>query len=274
MAHSKYPVSAPESTALTPFAFEDNAVRVEIVGDEPWFCAMDVGPCLAMSPRGARAATEGLDADQKGGISIATPGGRQSLTFLSESGLYAMIMQSRKPEAKRFQRWVTGEVLPAIRKTGRYEAAPVDDEAFLAKAVLIATSKITALESTVASQAETIAVQEPAYELSQVRCQGKLHESTSACWRASMGRRKLTRAVRQLMKDKLWKETRRGWEWRSHYVIRGWGTTVENDYGAGITDEPVWYETGRLSLPLWMREQDRQLTLSSPGPATSSARVA
>jgi len=63
-----------------------------------------------------------LDDDEKGVVSNDTPGGQQEMTTINESGLYSLILSSRKPEARAFKRWVTHEVLPAIRKTGRYES--------------------------------------------------------------------------------------------------------------------------------------------------------
>jgi prophage antirepressor-like protein len=68
-----------------------------------------------------------LDEDEKGVHSMDTPGGRQNLTIVSESGLYSLILRSRKAEAKQFKRWITREVLPSIRKTGSY-SAPVSKE--------------------------------------------------------------------------------------------------------------------------------------------------
>ena len=67
-------------------------------------------------------ALERLDDDEKGVSSIDTLGGNQQLSTINESGLYSLILTSRKPEAKKFKKWVTAEVLPAIRKTGRYVA--------------------------------------------------------------------------------------------------------------------------------------------------------
>jgi len=65
-----------------------------------------------------------LDDDEKGVVSNDTPGGQQEMTTINESGLYSLILSSRKPEARAFKRWVTHEVLPTIRKTCRYSTAP------------------------------------------------------------------------------------------------------------------------------------------------------
>lgn len=107
-------------TEITPFAFDDAAVRVITIGAEPWFVAADVLTALELD----RKALERLDDDEKGVNSIHTPGGRQDMVTINEPGLYSLIMGSRKSNAKRFKKWVTSEVLPAIRKTGSYSIAP------------------------------------------------------------------------------------------------------------------------------------------------------
>lgn len=86
---------------------------------EPWFVAKDV--CDALEIENSRNATARLDEDEKGVSIVRTPSGEQQMTIVRESGLYNLIFQSRKPEAKAFRKWVTSEVLPSIRKTGRYE---------------------------------------------------------------------------------------------------------------------------------------------------------
>ena len=107
------------------FTFNENnkPIRVELVDGEPWFVAKDV--CDALTLENSRKATASLDDDEKGVSPIVTPSGTQQMTIVNESGLYNLIFQSRKPEAKKFRKWVTGEVLPSIRKTGRYEASTV-----------------------------------------------------------------------------------------------------------------------------------------------------
>lgn len=107
------------STAITPFNFNEHAVRVIQIEDAPWFVATDVAESLGYkSPKDAASY---LDDDEKGSAIVRTPGGDQKLTVINESGLYALVLRSRKPEARKFAKWVTSEVLPAIRKTGKYE---------------------------------------------------------------------------------------------------------------------------------------------------------
>lgn len=106
---------------LSVFSFEKSPVRTILVSGAPWFSSADVGKILQLS--NIRASVALLDDDEKGVNTIDTPGGKQEISIVSESGLYALIFKSRRPEAKKFRRWVTSEVLPAIRKTGSYSAA-------------------------------------------------------------------------------------------------------------------------------------------------------
>ena len=107
---------------ITPFHFGDQQVRV-ISDDhgEPWFVAADVCRVLALSkPENAYGR---LDDDEKDTLIVGTLGGQQEMVTINESGLYSLILTSRKPEAKKFKKWVTSEVLPSIRRTGAYAAA-------------------------------------------------------------------------------------------------------------------------------------------------------
>ena len=97
------------------FSFEGNKVRTLRLDDEPWFVAPDVTKILDMS--NTTVALSRLDEDERSKFNL----GRQGNTnIVNEYGLYKLILASRKPNAKKFQRWVTHEVLPAIRKHGAY----------------------------------------------------------------------------------------------------------------------------------------------------------
>lgn len=101
--------------------FENHNIRLLLIGDEPWFVANDVSAALLYSE--ASAMTRHLDEDEKGLSNVQTPGGEQEMLVINESGLFSAILRSRKPEAKRFKKWVTGEVLPSLRKHGSYSIA-------------------------------------------------------------------------------------------------------------------------------------------------------
>ena len=109
-----------QAAAVAPaeFTFGGRAIRVIQRDGESWFVATDVATALGYaSPKDA---AEHLDADEKGSAIARTPGGEQRVTVINESGLYALVLRSRKPEARKFAKWVTSEVLPSIRKTGAY----------------------------------------------------------------------------------------------------------------------------------------------------------
>ncbi len=124
-------------------AFENAAfgtIRAMSDGGEPWFVAKDVCDALGLSNTSVSVAA--LDDDERTKFNL----GRQGNTnMVSEPGFYKLVMRSRKPEAKQFQRWVTHEVLPAIRKTGGYLAAKPDEtpEEIMARALLVANDTMT-----------------------------------------------------------------------------------------------------------------------------------
>ncbi len=97
-------------------------IRVIDREGEPWFIAVDVCRALDIS----RTQTRRLDDDEKGVHLTHTPSGDQEMTIINEPGLYSLVLGSRKPEAKAFKRWVTHEVLPAIRQNGYYALMPVE----------------------------------------------------------------------------------------------------------------------------------------------------
>lgn len=109
---------------LALFTFPETGQQVRTVtrDGEPWFVAADV--CAVLAIRNNRDALASLDEDEKGVATTDTPGGAQQVSIVNEPGLYSLILRSRKPEAKAFKRWVTHEVLPAIRRTGSYSVTP------------------------------------------------------------------------------------------------------------------------------------------------------
>ncbi len=130
---------------------------------EPWFVAKDV--CDILELGNTTNALRALDEDEKTNFTncnVAQNGGRAPL-IISEPGLYKLIMRSRKPEAKEFQRWVTHEVLPQIRKTGGYipTTDADDDMTILAKAVMIGQRTMEAQKRKIAEQQTRIVELEP-----------------------------------------------------------------------------------------------------------------
>ena len=95
------------------------SIRTTVINGKPWFVGKDVATALGYSnPR--KALLDHVDAEDKGVTKCDTLGGRQELSIINESGLYALILSSKLPTAKQFKRWITSEVLPAIRQHGAY----------------------------------------------------------------------------------------------------------------------------------------------------------
>ncbi len=116
---SRKNVMSDNSTNVIPFNFGKQQVRTLLIDGEPWFVATDIS--AALQYRDSFNMCRNLDDDEKGTQIVSTLGGAQEMLAINESGLYSAILRSRKSEAKIFKKWVTGEVLPAIRKTGRYD---------------------------------------------------------------------------------------------------------------------------------------------------------
>lgn len=115
------------TTDLTVFNFQGREVRTVILNGEPWWVARDVCTILGLSDPSTSLAR--LDDEDKGTHTMRTLGGDQAMVVINESGVYSLILRSRRPEAKVFKRWVTADVIPSIRKTGSYgvaKASPLD----------------------------------------------------------------------------------------------------------------------------------------------------
>lgn len=117
---------------------EFGKVRAVSLNGNPWFVGKDVAEILKYQ-RTADAISNHVDDEDKGVGKIQTPGGMQKVILINESGLYSLILSSKLPNARKFKRWVTSEVLPAIRQTGGYipAASDMSDEEIMARALQI-----------------------------------------------------------------------------------------------------------------------------------------
>ena len=140
---------------LTIFNFSENNIRVSTdENGEPWFVAADV--CSVLAHSNPSVAISRLDDDERkllkyNSLNISEFDQRQQLnqnqdiSVINESGLYSLILTSRKPEAKKFKKWITSEVLPSIRKTGGYQLKPMTPLEF-AKAQVILLERLEEIE--------------------------------------------------------------------------------------------------------------------------------
>ena len=118
--HLSNKLSSLQPQHSATFTFGDNTtIRTKVIDSRPYFVAKDV--CAALDIKFYRNAIASLDDDERGWLLVNTLGGQQRMMAVNESGLYHLIFQSRKPEAKAFRKWVTAEVLPALYRTGHYE---------------------------------------------------------------------------------------------------------------------------------------------------------
>ena len=114
--------SSNTSSSVKLFKYEGAEVRTVVIDGEVWFVAKDVCDILGLD--NVSKAIQELDDDEKSSLTISKgtspKGGNPNMNIISESGLYALVFKSRKPEAKKFTRWVTHEVLPQVMRTGKY----------------------------------------------------------------------------------------------------------------------------------------------------------
>lgn len=124
---------------------EFGSVRTLTINDEPWFVGKDVAEILGYSnPRDA--ISKHVDSEDKNSVAIrdGITRGNPNQTVINESGLYCLVLSSKLPSAKKFKRWVTSEVLPALRKTGQYQVKELSGQELMAKALIEAQSVLAA----------------------------------------------------------------------------------------------------------------------------------
>lgn len=153
------PMVSPPSAPMA-FTFPETAqqVRSMLIDGEPWFVGKDACDVVGISKY--RDALAQLDDDERVSAVVDTPGGAQRMALVSEPGVYALMLISRSPRVKPFRRWVTHEVIPQIRKTGRYETAPVPRRE--PSKLELARDLVSALEAQEAAEARVKELEAPA----------------------------------------------------------------------------------------------------------------
>lgn len=142
------------SADVTPFVYGETEVRTVTVNGEPWFVLADLCRVLDMA-RGASQVAGRLDEGVRQTYPLRTPGGRQLTTIVSEAGMYEVVIRSDKPEAATFRRWITGTVLPQIRRTGSFTTAPALSDAEKAAEGMAAAMRILEQKDARIQQLET-----------------------------------------------------------------------------------------------------------------------
>lgn len=125
------------------FNFENHEVRSLLINSGPWFVGKDVAEVLGYE-RADNAIRNHIDKEDKLMHQISASGQNRNMTIINESGLYSLVLSSKLPSAKKFKRWVTSEVLPALRKTGQYQVKELSGSELMAKALIEAQSALAA----------------------------------------------------------------------------------------------------------------------------------
>ena len=147
------------TNAMQVFNFENQQVDVIVIDGESHFIGSQVARILGYA-NPQKAVRDHVDEDDRRTERIVNPsGGAQDTTIINESGLYSLILKSQLESAKKFKRWVTSEVLPSIRKTGKYEAKRETDEQLIARALIAANAIVVKLQDRVGLLEERVAVQ-------------------------------------------------------------------------------------------------------------------
>ncbi len=155
-----------------PMVFDNpdfGSIRTVEIDGEPWLVGKDVAAALGYSnPR--KAIADHVEKEDRGVTKCDTPSGTQTMTIINESGLYSLVLSSKLPDARKFKRWVTSEVLPSIRKTGGY-AVPTTEKtlADLTAAVELLTERLDTMLAARESPLSVLpALPEPEGEIGQV----------------------------------------------------------------------------------------------------------
>lgn len=125
------------------FNFENHEVRSLLISNEPWFVGKDVADVLGYADTN-QAIRKHVDNEDRLTRRFDGTGQSRDMTIINESGLYSLVLSSKLPSAKKFKRWVTSEVLPALRKTGQYQVKELSGSELMAKALIEAQNVLAA----------------------------------------------------------------------------------------------------------------------------------
>lgn len=186
------------STDLQVFTYPATQapIRLARVDEDgtPWFVAQDV--CDVLGIKNTSRALDGLDPDERGLHIVNTPSSPQEMGIVSESGLYSLVLRSRKPEAKAFKRWITHEVLPSIRKTGGYgQTTALAATSDVAALVTVVTKLVDRLDLQLAPPSHAVISQDRQDRFVR-RARFLNNGSAQSCWRRVCDRMGYSRSVR------------------------------------------------------------------------------
>ena len=241
--------------------FSSNAfgsIRTGGTSDNPLFCLADVCKALKLSAKGVN---QRLSKEVISNYPLQTAGGVQHALFVNEDGLYDVILDSRKSEAKAFRKWITSEVLPSIRKSGGYIATTQEDapELIMARALQVAQATITKHQQMLEQANERIALQDTQLkqQAPKVKYVDEVLQSVNTYTSTQMSKELGLREAEQLhkiLKDKgiMFKQSGQ-WLLAAKYCGMDYTKPrthqfTRNDGSIGTSTTTVWTEMGRAFL--------------------------
>ncbi|BCO16296.1 phage antirepressor_gp243 [Bacillus phage vB_BceM_WH1] len=196
------------------FNYNDSEVRTCVKDTQIWFVANDV--CKVLEIVNPRTSIQRLDEDEKDVHSVDTHGGAQNMAVINESGLYSLVLTSRKPQAKAFKKWITSEVIPALRKDGSYSLKQKTP----AEMMLMYAEQMVKQEKELAALKEAQQVQQARIEGTEQRVETLIHHMSDVPDRA-----KLTRKINELSRTRGWSQQI---SWHEVYYI------INSKYGIDV----------------------------------------
>lgn len=241
--------------------FSSNAfgsIRTGGTSDNPLFCLADVCKALKLSAKGVN---QRLSKEVISNYPLQTAGGVQYALFVNEDGLYDVILDSRKSEAKAFRKWITSEVLPSIRKSGGYIATTQEDtpELIMARALQVAQTTIDRHKQQLEQANERIALQDTQLkqQAPKVKYVDDVLQSVNTYTSTQISKELGLREAEQLhkiLKDKgiMFKQSGQ-WLLTAKYSEKGYTKSrtyqfTRNDGSIGTSTTTVWTEKGRAFL--------------------------
>lgn len=222
-------------------------VRVVVNDNEPLFCLADVCKALDLN---ANVVRQRLSKGVCSTYPLQTAGGVQQVNFVNEDGLYDVILDSRKPEAKQFRKWITSEVLPSIRKSGGYMVARENEtpEQLMARALQVANETLQRREQQIALQDQQLRIQAPKVEYhDKVLSSQSTYNTTQIAKEFGWGAVTLNKKLQDLG---IQYKQHGQWLLYAKYQDKGYTKTVThiftNSNGETSTEQrTVWTEAGR-----------------------------
>lgn len=160
------------------FNFKDNSVRTTVIGNEVWFVGKDIATALGYS-QPSKAVREHLEVEDKGVSKLDTPGGKQDVVVINQSGVISLVLSSKLPEARKFKRWITSEVIPSVLKYGSYQVKQLSPTEMLKlqnDSILEVSEKVDRVEDKVDTYIENQAVNATDYGAISTAVTHRVHQ--------------------------------------------------------------------------------------------------